>query len=76
MPTAEYNPFECIKTNIIGAMNVIDAAIDKKIEKYAHAYKGLFLYKQPKSVIVEIVPLKAVIWVFNNKPNKIINIIL
>lgn len=26
VPTAEYNPFECIKTNIIGAMNLIDAA--------------------------------------------------
>ena len=33
VPTAEYNPFECIKTNIIGAMNLIDAAIDKKIKK-------------------------------------------
>ena len=27
VPTAEYNPFECVKTNVIGAMNVIDAAI-------------------------------------------------
>ena len=26
VPTAEYNPFECVKTNVIGAMNVIDAA--------------------------------------------------
>lgn len=33
VPTAEYNPFECIKTNIHGAMNLIDACIDKKIEK-------------------------------------------
>ncbi len=32
VPTAEYNPFECIKTNIMGAMNVIDAAIDRKVE--------------------------------------------
>lgn len=32
VPTAEYNPFECVKTNVIGAMNVIDAAIDKKIK--------------------------------------------
>ena len=31
VPTAEYNPFECVKTNVIGAMNVIDAAIDQKI---------------------------------------------
>ena len=29
VPTAEYNPFECIKTNINGAMNVIDASIDQ-----------------------------------------------
>lgn len=33
VPTAEYNPFECIKTNINGAMNVIDAAIDRKVER-------------------------------------------
>tara|TARA_B100000963_G_scaffold358099_1_gene381888 strand:- start:7134 stop:8132 length:999 start_codon:yes stop_codon:yes gene_type:complete len=33
VPTAEYNPFECVKTNVIGAMNVIDAAIDKGIKK-------------------------------------------
>lgn len=33
VPTAEYNPFEYIKTNINGAMNLIDAAIDHKIKK-------------------------------------------
>jgi UDP-N-acetylglucosamine 4,6-dehydratase len=33
VPTAEYNPFECIKTNINGAMNVIDAAIDKGVKR-------------------------------------------
>lgn len=32
VPTAEYNPFECVKTNINGAMNVIDACIDKAIQ--------------------------------------------
>ncbi len=32
VPTAEYNPFECVKTNINGAMNVIDAAIDKGVK--------------------------------------------
>ena len=32
VPTAEYNSFECVKTNVIGAMNVIDASIDKKIK--------------------------------------------
>ena len=33
VPTAEYNPFECIKTNINGAMNVIDACIDAQVER-------------------------------------------
>lgn len=33
VPTAEYNPFECVKTNVIGAMNVIDACIDKGVTK-------------------------------------------
>ena len=31
VPTAEYNPFECIKTNIDGATNVIDACINQKV---------------------------------------------
>ena len=31
--TAEYNPIECIKTNIIGAQNVVEACINKKIKK-------------------------------------------
>lgn len=33
VPTAEYNPFECIKTNIIGAMNLIDVCIDKGVKR-------------------------------------------
>ena len=33
VPSCEYNPFEAIKTNIIGAQNVIDAAIDRKVKK-------------------------------------------
>jgi UDP-N-acetylglucosamine 4,6-dehydratase (inverting) len=33
VPTAEYNPFECIKTNVIGAMNVIDACIDRGVKR-------------------------------------------
>jgi UDP-N-acetylglucosamine 4,6-dehydratase len=31
--TAEYNPFECIKTNINGAMNIIDTCIDQRIKR-------------------------------------------
>ena len=33
VPSAEYNPFECIKTNIVGAMNLIDACIDQKVKR-------------------------------------------
>ena len=33
VPTAEYHPSECIKTNIIGAMNVIDAAVECNIAR-------------------------------------------
>jgi UDP-N-acetylglucosamine 4,6-dehydratase len=33
VPAAEYNPFEAIKTNIYGAQNVIDAALDRGIER-------------------------------------------
>lgn len=33
VPTAEYNPFECVKTNVIGAMNLIDACIDQGVKK-------------------------------------------
>ncbi len=33
VPTAEYNPFECIKTNINGAMNLIDACINQNVKK-------------------------------------------
>lgn len=32
VPVAEYNPFECIKTNVNGAMNLIDACIDKEVK--------------------------------------------
>lgn len=33
VPTAEYNPFECIKTNVNGAMNLVDACIDRGVKK-------------------------------------------
>lgn len=32
VPAAEYNPFEAVKTNIIGAQNIIDTAIDKSVK--------------------------------------------
>ncbi len=33
VPIAEYNPMECIKTNIYGAQNVIDAALENNVQK-------------------------------------------
>lgn len=33
VPTLEYNPFEAVKTNILGSQNVIDAALDQHVEK-------------------------------------------
>jgi UDP-N-acetylglucosamine 4,6-dehydratase/5-epimerase len=33
VPTAEYNPFECIHTNVLGAENVVQAAITKNVKK-------------------------------------------
>lgn len=33
VPAAEYNPFECIKTNVLGAQNVIDACLDADVKK-------------------------------------------
>ena len=32
VPAAEYNPFECIKTNILGAQNLIEACLDTEVE--------------------------------------------
>ena len=33
VPAAEYNPFECIKTNVLGAQNVIDACLDQQVRR-------------------------------------------
>ncbi|MDI7863635.1 UDP-N-acetylglucosamine 4,6-dehydratase (inverting) [Rhizobiaceae bacterium n13] len=33
VPTAEYNPFECVKTNVQGAMNLIDVCIDRGVKR-------------------------------------------
>lgn len=35
VPAAEYNPFEATRTNVLGAQNVIDAAIDAGVERVA-----------------------------------------
>lgn len=33
VPSSEYNPYEAVKTNIIGSQNVIEAALERKVEK-------------------------------------------
>lgn len=45
VPACEYNPFEAIKTNIHGAQNVIDAALDCGVKK-------LSLFQQIKLLIL------------------------
>jgi len=33
VPAAEYNPFECIKTNVLGAQNIIEACLDAQVQR-------------------------------------------
>ena len=33
VPAAEYNPFECIKTNVLGAQNLIEACLDSGVQR-------------------------------------------
>jgi len=33
VPAAEYNPFECIKTNVLGAQNLIEACLDSRVSR-------------------------------------------
>lgn len=33
VPTAEYNPFECIKTNVLGAQNIIEACLSSHVKR-------------------------------------------
>ena len=55
VPAAEYNPFEFVKTNIMGAENVIDAAIDSGVKHVValstdKAANPINLYGQPSCV--------------------------
>ena len=51
VPIAEYNPMECIKTNIYGAQNVIDALLDKYTENGIMALDSKILTNDPFSKI-------------------------
>lgn len=39
VPKIEYNPFESIKTNVIGSQNVIDACIESNVKSYLYRYR-------------------------------------
>ncbi|HIP90470.1 MAG TPA: UDP-N-acetylglucosamine 4,6-dehydratase (inverting) [Candidatus Nanopusillus sp.] len=59
VPVAEYNPFEAVKTNIIGAQNIIDAAIDMGVKKVVglstdKAVNPINLYGATKLVLEKI----------------------
>ena len=36
VPVAEYNPMECIKTNVLGAENLINACLETEVKKVVH----------------------------------------
>ena len=38
VPAAEYNPTECIATNIVGAQNIIDIAIENEVKNVLAFY--------------------------------------
>jgi len=50
VPAAEYNPFEAVKTNIIGAQNIINVSIDRKVKRVialsAHSKITLHSFKE------------------------------
>ncbi len=53
VPALEYNPFEAVKTNILGSQNVIEAAIDQQVQKVVlvstdKAAMPVNLYGSPK----------------------------
>lgn len=50
VPTAEYNPFEAIKTNIMGAQNVIDAALSANEWSSAGSYPKVLAISTDKAV--------------------------
>lgn len=59
VPVAEYNPFEAVKTNIIGAQNVVNAAIDMGVKKVVglstdKAVNPINLYGATKLVLEKI----------------------
>ena len=60
IPTAEYNPIECVKTNVNGAVNIVDCAIDAKVPKVLalstdKACHPVNLYGATKSVMEKII---------------------
>lgn len=59
VPTAEYNPFEAVKTNVIGAQNIVNAAIDMGVKKVIglstdKAVSPINLYGATKLVLEKI----------------------
>ena len=51
VPAAEYNPFEAVKTNLLGGQNVIDAAISKEVSH-------VIIFDKPEIPIYPIKPKK------------------
>ena len=69
--TAEYNPFEVIKTNVIGAQNIVECAIENKINKIIalstdKASAPINLYGATKLTSDKLLYLQIIILVFLN----------
>lgn len=66
VPTCEYNPIEAVRTNIDGAVNVIDSAIDNSVEKVTalstdKAVHPVNLYVATKTVAEKLFTLEKLI---------------
>ena len=71
VPACEYNPNEAIKTNINGAMNIIEAALDCNVKKVValstdKAVNPVNLYGGTKLVSSAHVSIRSVLWVYSS----------
>ena len=77
VPTAEYNPFECVKTNVLGAMNLIDACIDKGVKRVValstdKASSPISLYGATKLAADKLKADQETLYVTQQKANAVI----
>ncbi len=52
VPACEYNPFEAVRTNITGAENIIEGAIDNKVDIVMHVSTDKAVYRSSLMVLI------------------------